>query len=172
MLEYTKTNNKEMASRKDWHSVDDKALEIEMTWAIKSHYKAKFPESSVYPLPVSQVYGADGQSFVQLDGMLVVKQARWFTELLLVEAKHKVTQDKIDDKQSKFQKLGKFLQCLHQEESDDGDNHPAFLSSKDALRRYCDCRVSWFIGGVSFNPSVMTYAQRKGFHVVHSSGMK
>ena len=171
MAVYTKTNSNEMTNRKEWQSVDDKALELELTRTIKSHYEAKNPGSSVQSVNVSEVYSADGQAFVQLDGMLAVRQNRGFTELLLVEAKHKVTQDKIDSKQKKFEKFNSFLQRLESE--DEGiDDHPACLASKDALRRYHACKVSWFIGGVSFSDSLSRYARRQGFHVVVLDGSR
>ncbi|GLC75418.1 hypothetical protein PLESTF_001634700 [Pleodorina starrii] len=102
--------NKRCKMMEDWQGVEEKSLEKEVTKAVKA-YLVKAGFTDVKDVALEKLVGADGDLLIEFDELLSArKDGQLF--LVTVEAKHKITTEKIQDRIEQNNKFEMFLSEL------------------------------------------------------------
>lgn len=164
--------NKRCKTMEDWQVVEEKSLEKEVTKAVKA-YMVETGFADVKNVSLKKLYGADGNLLIEFDGLL---SARKDGELFLVtvEAKHKVTTEKVQERIEQNNKLEALLSELRQRTLEDvAGTDPTAAHTQTCLVLHsfaqANAKVLHFIGGVHFSESDVNLAQKK-FGVVTREG--
>ena len=108
--------------------------------------------NNVWAVPLKKIVAADGELLLELDGLVSAKM-NGKNLLATIEAKHKVTTTKIDDRSTqngKFQALLVKLQTSSLAEvKAEGAARP-HVDCCAVLQQYGDAEVQHFLGGVHF----------------------
>ena len=149
----------------DWIGVEASSTEQEVTKAVIEHYGGE-------ALLTTKIYKDDGLNVLcEFDGIVFSVD-----QIILVEAKHRVTERMIDNEDPNHlgltQRVRMFRDFLRNTLLDTPLDHAKVIKQRAYYKRFADCSVTGAIGGVHFYESVKTFAKRSGFAVVSTNGAR
>lgn len=153
----------------DWIGVESRSSEQEMTAAVVEHV-------SGLSLEVTRIYCDDGSELCEFDGVVagIIEKKE---VLVLLEAKHRVTQDHLDKEDIRHpglkQRLEKFRTFLKSLDGNlvDSDNKK-ITRQRYVYKKFAIAEVVGAIGGVHFDSSLQTRARRLNFLCVTTDGTR
>ena len=154
----------------DWQGVEERSLEKEVTKAVKA-YLIEAGFTDLENVSLKKLFGADGDLLIEFDGLLsACKDGELF--LVTVEAKHKVTTEKIQDRIDQNNKLEALLSELRRCTIEDvvaKGGKAVHTQNCLVLHYFANAKVLHFIGGVHFSEADVNLARKK-FGVVTREG--
>lgn len=132
----------------------------------------QFLEKSGYtvtPLEIHKIYDHVGQVFVEWDGILVAEKGRDDRILAVVESKHRVLHDHIENRLEYLQRFQQYLVDLRREDRFTS-GRAGFDSVRGALKPFCTYKLMLFIGGPHFKEHVAEFARENGVYCVTTNG--
>jgi hypothetical protein len=150
-----------------WMGADSTSTEHEISRAVFDYVG----EGVGAKMNITKLLTREGNVFCEFDGILMCGN-----RIIAVEAKHRVTQHYIScsDPSSPglVEKLDKLKEFQTFAMGTDLSGDKRFLAQLSAFRPYANFIVTGAIGGIHFDDSLRTYAQRKGLMVVFPNGSR
>ena len=150
----------------DYIKKDIDAIENEIGPIIKNHYLATRKGNVHFKkYPTKQIHTIQGQILTDLDYAIVAyNQEEQFYQLIIVEAKHHISQSKINKKLEQVYKIKKLFDGL-KHTSLDSNISKLFIRDMNALKKenldiqMFDPQILFYIGGPTWEDNSVTYLQ-------------
>ena len=169
LAEISKKSHDFVKKQERYNKIESDIQEEQVTKAVESYYKMQGYE--VVKLPIKDVFNRQGNTVTDVDGFSSVSKLG-HESVVLIEAKHRVTRDDVDERVEKNRIVMQLMAELREEPALPALGHQLWRLTAGQLWQFRYCDPIWFMAGALFSEGMRAKAQARGFGLVLINGSR